>query len=69
MATERIQSRIERLLDQLEQVTDDRDWVRVQDLASEILHWDSENIEAKEFLALSQKRTRQLFLGQLREEA
>jgi tetratricopeptide (TPR) repeat protein len=51
VTSERVQRRIERLLDQLEEVADRRDWDQVKLLADDILRLDPENQDAKAFLA------------------
>ena len=57
MVSERIQRRIERLLDRIEEAADDRDWTTVEDLSAEVLHLDAENDDAKTFLDLAKVRT------------
>lgn len=56
MASERIQRRIERLLDQIEQEADRQNWQRVIDLAKEVLGFALENVDAKAFLGVAEER-------------
>lgn len=46
MATERIQRRVERLLDQIEQEADQQNWQLVLDLAKEALGFALDNLDA-----------------------
>ena len=50
MASERIQRRIDRLLDQIEEAADQRDWENVRALAMEVVSLDPDNVEAPAFL-------------------
>ena len=56
MTTERIKRRIERLLDQLEEAADSRNWQEVYDLASEVTDLDEENADALTFLRMAERR-------------
>ena len=56
MASERIQRRIDRLLDQVEELADQREWSQVKDLSEEIIQLDADNADAKTFLDLAQLR-------------
>ena len=56
MASDRIQRRIERLLDEIDEATDGREWSRVQELASDVLAFAPENAEAQQFLAAAERR-------------
>jgi len=56
MASDRINSRIERLLDQIEHEADQQNWQRVIDLAQEVVGFDSENVDAKAFLQVAEER-------------
>ena len=56
MATERIQRRIERLLDQIEQEADQQNWQRVLELAEEVLGFAPDDADAKSFLSVAQQR-------------
>ena len=56
MASERIQRRIEHLLDQIEQEADQQNWQRVIDLAKEVLGFALENVDAKAFLGVAEER-------------
>ena len=51
MATERIQRRIDRLLDQIEQEADQQNWQRVRELAGEVLEFAPDNADATTFFA------------------
>ena len=51
MASERIQRRIDRILDQLEDAADRRDWPAVRQGALDLLVFDPENEDAKKFVA------------------
>ena len=50
MVSERIQRRIERLLDQAEEAANERRWPEVESVAREVLSFDSTNVDAKAFL-------------------
>ena len=56
MASERLQRRIERLLDQIEREADQQNWRPVLDLAKEVLGFAPENVDAKAFLAVAEER-------------
>ena len=56
MASERIQRRIERLLDQVEEAADGQEWWRVQELCEEVLGLDANNSEAPAFLSAAERR-------------
>ncbi|MFQ6026849.1 MAG: serine/threonine-protein kinase, partial [Dehalococcoidia bacterium] len=56
MASERLQRRIERLLDQIEQEADQQNWQLVHDLADEVLGLDPENGDALAFLSAADRR-------------
>ena len=51
MATERIQRRIDRLLDQVEEAADQEDWEIVRRLTQQVLALDQKNADAPAFLA------------------
>ena len=53
MTTERINRRIERLLDQLEEATDIEDWETVQRLSRQVVALDRENADAAAFLKMA----------------
>ena len=53
MTTERIKRRIERLLDQVEEAADSKNWQEVHDLSRETLALDSENADAVAFLEMA----------------
>ena len=56
MATERIQRRVERLLDQIEQEADQDNWQRVLDLAKQVLGFAHDNVDAEAFLGVAEER-------------
>ena len=56
MASDRIQRRIEHLLDQIEQEADQRNWQLVRDLAEEALGFAPDNSDAKAFLEVAEER-------------
>ena len=51
MESERIQRRIDRLLDQIEEAADQRDWEAVKQLADDVLRLEPENADALTYLA------------------
>ncbi len=55
MASERFQRRIDRLLDQVEEAADKRDWDKVGQLAEDVLVLDPENSDAINFLAAAKR--------------
>ena len=55
MATERFQRRIDRLLDQIEEAADQRDWQNVRRLAEDVLVLDPDNPDATNFLAAAER--------------
>src|SRR3990170_6888674 len=55
MASERIQRRIERLLDQAEEAADRREWDVVRQRAEDILTFDPDNSDASGFLVAAQR--------------
>ena len=54
MATERLQRRIERLLDEVEEAADQQDWDTVHRLARQVLALDPDNIDAPAFLNVAE---------------
>ncbi len=56
MVNERIQRRIERLLDQVEEAADGQEWQKVQELCEEVLGLDADNSEAPAFLSAAERR-------------
>ena len=56
MTSERVQRRIERLLDQVEEAADQRDWARVREFAEDVLAFAPENPDATEFLVAANRR-------------
>ena len=55
MASDRFQRRIDRLLDQVEEAADQRDWEKVGQLAEDVLVLDPENSDAINFLAAAER--------------
>ena len=55
MASERFQRRIDRILDQIEDAADRRDWAAVQQGALDLLVFDPENEDTRNFLAAAQR--------------
>ena len=55
MASERFQRRIDRIPDQIEDAADRRDWAAVQQSALDLLVFDPENEDARNFLAAAQR--------------
>ena len=56
MASDRIQRRIERLLDQIEDEADRQNWPNVIDLAKEVLGFAPDNVDAQAFLHVAEER-------------
>ncbi len=56
MASDRLQRRIERLLDQIEQEADQQNWRVVHDLADEVIGLAPDNSDAQAFLAAAERR-------------
>ncbi len=56
MASERIQRRLERLLDQIDEAEANGYWESVHDLALDVLAIDAENAEAKAYLEAAERR-------------
>ena len=55
MASERFQRRIERLLDQIEEAADARDWQKVRQLGEDVIVADPGNLDARDFLATAER--------------
>ena len=55
MASERFQRRIDRILDQIEDAADRRDWRVVHQGPQDILIFDPENADAMNFLAAARR--------------
>ena len=55
MASERLQRRIDRILDQIEDAADRRDWPAVRQGALDLFVFDPANEDAKNFLAAAQR--------------
>ena len=54
MASDRIQRRVERLLDQIEQEADQRNWQLVLELAQEVLRFAPDNADARTFIDVAE---------------
>ena len=55
MDSDRIQRRIERLFDQIEQEADQQNWQLVRDLSDEVLRLDPDNGDALAFLSAAER--------------
>ena len=55
MASDRFQRRIDRIVDQIEEAADHRDWAAVRQGALDLLIFDPENMDALNFLAAAQR--------------
>jgi len=55
MPSERFQRRIDRILDQIEDAADRCDWAAVRQGAMDLLVFDPDNEDAKDFLAAAQR--------------
>ena len=55
MVSERFRRRIHRILDQLEDAADRRDWLAVRQGALDLLVFDPVNEDAENFLAVAQR--------------
>ena len=53
MLSERVQRRIDRLLDQAEEAADKADWTALADFARRVLLIDAENADAKTLLTMA----------------
>jgi len=58
MASDRIQRRIDCVLDQAEEAADQSNWDQVKELAENFLAFDPDNVDAKEFLAAAERALR-----------
>ena len=56
MVDERVQRRIDRLLDQIDEAMDRRNWALVRDLSMDVLALDPENSPGRAFLAVADRR-------------
>ncbi len=56
MASERVQRRVDRLLDQIEEAIEQRDWSHVRELAQDVIALDRDNDDAQAFLDASEQR-------------
>ncbi len=56
MASERLQRRLERLLDQIDEAEANGNWESVHDLALDVLEIDAENAEANAYLKAAKRR-------------
>ena len=55
VASDRSQRRIDRLMDQIEEAADQRDWQRVRELSKDVLLANAGNSDAQNFLALAER--------------
>ena len=55
MASDRVQRRIERLLDQVEEAIDQLDWEEVRGRAQAVLRLDPDNSDALSYLAAAER--------------
>ena len=55
MASERVQRRIDRLLDQIERDVDQQNWERVRTLAVEVIAFAPDNVDAQAFLTAADR--------------
>jgi len=60
MPSERVQRRIDKLLDQAEEFADEQDWVKVRDTALSVLAVSSGDEDAKSFLAMAKPHLSEL---------
>ena len=56
MPSERVQRRIDRLLDQIEEAIEQRDWSEVRELAQDVIALDRGNNDAQAFLEAAEQR-------------
>ena len=56
MASERVQRRIDHLLDQIEEAIEQRDWSQVRELARDVIALDPGNNDAQAFLEAAEQR-------------
>ena len=56
MASERVQRRIDRLLDQIEEAADQREWDQVRELAEDLLAFAPDNTDGRTFLEAAERR-------------
>ena len=56
MASERVQRRLERLLDQIDEAETQGDWESVRSLALDVLEFDGDNSEASAYLRVAERR-------------
>ncbi len=56
MASERVQRRVDRLLDQIEEAIEQRDWSHVRELAQDVIALDRDNNDALAFLEAAEQR-------------
>ena len=55
MASERTRLRIDRLLDQVEEAADQRDWQKVRQLVEDVLAVDPDNGDAQTYIAAANR--------------
>ena len=56
MASDRVQRRIDRLLDQIEEAIEQRDWSQVREIAQDVIALDRDNNDAQAFLEAAEQR-------------
>ena len=56
MVSDRARKRIERLLDQIDEAADQKDWSLVREHAKDVLALESGNPDAQEFLTAADRR-------------
>ena len=56
MPSERVQRRIDAMLDQIEVAVDEGNWERVHERAQDVLALDPENADARDFIAAAKRR-------------
>ena len=55
MASDRIKQQVERLLDNLEEAVEQRDWQLVRQLAEDVLVLDPDNVDAPPYLSAAER--------------
>ena len=56
MTSDHVQRRIDRLLDEIEEVADQREWHKVRELAEDLLAFAPDNTDARTFLEAAERR-------------
>ena len=67
MVSERIQRRIDRLLDQIEEAADESNWALVRDRSEQVLSFDPGNVDGLAFLAAAMQQRRYLTAWPIRD--